>query len=81
MSIPEIYVFAIGDTSLNATAPIRSCSKSTILSTNESVIVLTSWDFRASEPGSDLEGFRGRYGQHGMGQGGFELVENGLTQA
>ena len=80
ITIPEVYALAIGDAPLNATTPIRGGAEPTILSTNESVVVLTSWYFCASEPGTDLEGFRCRYGEHGMCKGRFELVENGFAQ-
>ena len=41
----------------------------------------TARDFCAGEPGTDFETFRGGDGEHGVGEHGFEFVEDGLAEA
>lgn len=58
--LPEINILPITYPTLNAPTPIRLRAHLAILPLEESIVMLASGDFSASESGTDLEGFGGR---------------------
>ena len=77
---PEVDVFSVGDTALDASAPVRVGSESPVLSLDKPVVVFAARDFGSTETRADLKRFGGGYGQHGMSQFGFELVKTGFSE-
>lgn len=77
--IPEVNVFAIGDTALNTSAPVCHGAKTSIGIGNELIIVLASWHFSSSETRANLKRFGGGDRKHPMGERGFEFVEDRLS--
>lgn len=76
----EVDVLAVRDPALHAAAPVRRRAKPPVGPLDEAVVVLAPGDLCPTEAGADLEGLRGGDGEHGVGEHGFELVEDGLTE-
>ncbi len=77
---PEVDILAVGDTTLNSTAPVGICAQGTILPANEGVVVLAAGDFGSAEARADLEAFGSGDGEHGVAELGLDLVEDGFTE-
>lgn len=78
--MPEVDVLAVGNPALDSPAPVGGSTEFAILDF-EGVVMLASGNFGTFESRSDLETLGSGNREHSMGQFGFELVEDGLSQA
>lgn len=59
-AVPEIYILAVGDASLDAPTPVRGSSKGSAVAADKRVVVLAAWHLGASKARTDFEGLCGR---------------------
>lgn len=77
---PEVDVLAVGDTTLDASAPVGAGAEGAIGTADEGVVVLAAGHLGTTEAGADLESLGGRDREHGVSEFRLELVEHWLSK-
>lgn len=77
---PEVDVLAVGDTALDASAPVGAGAEGAIGTADEGVVVLAAGHLGTTEAGADLECLGGRDREHGVSEFRLELVEHWLSK-
>lgn len=76
---PHVDVFPIGDAALDA-AGVVAAGADAVAVHIEGVVVPGAGVLRGGEAGADVKSLAGGDAHHGVGQGGFQLVEDGVAQ-
>ncbi len=76
----KINRLAVGNTTLNTTAVVGRCPQA-IAFPDEGIVVDGPFHLRSLKAGTDLKAFGGGQGQHGVGQLGFQAIEDRFTQS
>lgn len=77
----EVDVLAVADTTLDTSTLVGLGTELAIGLLDEGVVVQRTSDLGSLESGSDLETLGRGNGEHGVGELGLELVEDGLTES
>jgi len=78
---PKVNVLAVGNSTLNTTAPVGRGTQRPILSLDKHIVMLAPVNLGPSEPRPNLESLGRGDRQHGMSQDRLELVETRFTES